>query len=140
MGRYSTSDVLQMMKMYKDNKQELQEKQRDYIMGLSSRGMVARYGWEATMPVGIGGGHSDPVADHVLSREDMDLKIMLLENYTRYLENRQFRIMDDRRAMIYSLRLQGYSVSRMGVITGYSERKIYRLLRECAELIIGEGE
>lgn len=125
---YSISRILKIIHMYHINMKNIKEMER----GLASAG-VAQYGIEATLPKGNA---ISKVVENEASRL-ADSSRYWAETVTdmKYLQDRLYRINDDKEAMILNLRLNGISIAEIGYIMKLDRSNVYRNLRKIARVI-----
>lgn len=123
---YSIDKILNIMKMYHTNLSNLQEIKK----GMSSVG-VSQYGEQAALPHG---NTISSVTENEALRQIEQTKI-LSEIITdmKYIQDRWHRITDEQEAIIFHLRLNGYSALDISQVVKVSETHVYRTLKQIAE-------
>lgn len=133
----TVTDVLLYMKKYRKNIKWAKELEQAYTLQVSE-GLVSQYGLEAGMPKAQGGPPGDPVGRQVVLGFTQDAMLDEYVYQIRFIEHRQHRITTETHAMAFALRLQGYSVFEIKEVMECTERHVRRLLKECAEILIGQ--
>ena len=129
--------ALDRMANYKDNKEAYHQFLAMYRAEIGY-GLVAQYEG-ADMPKAPTKGNADLVAQNAIDRSENAFATTLYEKQVRWVENRQARIEDEQLAIIFGLRLQGYTVGTISAVTRKSKRTVTYMLRQCAEILTEEG-
>ena len=127
---YSVEKILQIIKCYHVNIQNLKELERD----MRSVG-VSQYGEESALP--RGNKISNVVENEALRQIEKTKFWAEIITDIKYLQERWHRITDEQEAMVLNLRLNGYSVSDIAQIMKMDRSNVYRMLRNIAKQIKG---
>lgn len=127
-GYYSTNKILQIMKMYHTNLNNLQTLQKE----MRSVG-VSQYGIEASLPKG---NDISSVVENEALRQIENTKMWSdIITDMKYIQDRWYRITDEKEAMVMHFRLSGYSVTDISQEVNMHKSHVYRLLVKVAERI-----
>lgn len=125
---YSISKILKIIHMYHVNMINIKEMER----GLASVG-VAQYGIESSLPKG--NAISKVVENEAIRLADSSRYWAETVTDMKYLQDRMYRINDDKEAMILNLRLNGISIAEISYIMRIDRTNVYRNLRKIAKKI-----
>lgn len=133
--------ALTRMSEYKQNKETVQElrAQRQHDIGYNlTQDISTADGSQHTQY-----GHTDTTARNALDRvENKSALEDIYEWRVQWVDERRHLITrdDDRRAVVFALRLEGCTHFEIAAITRKSEKHVRTLLRECAEILMDEEE
>ncbi|MEK4815730.1 hypothetical protein MKY53_02665 [Macrococcus sp. FSL R5-0951] len=130
---YTTEQVITLIYNYKENftvYTNLMKEYQDVVMG----GSIAQYGIESTMPKPQGQ-TSNLVWNELQRLMKQDKMITKYENKVRYVQNRWDRIIDEKQAIAFNLKLNGKSNKIIAVTIGCDMRKVKKLLEEVAKIM-----
>ena len=127
---YSVEKILQIIKHYHINIQNLKTLERD----MRSVG-VSQYGEESALP--RGNKISNVVESEALRQIENSKFWAEIITDIKYLQDRWHRVTDKQEVMVLNLRLNGYSVSDIAQIMKMDRSNIYRMLRNIAKQIKG---
>lgn len=130
---YTTEQVIDLIYNYKENftvYTNLMKEYQDVVMG----GSIAQYGIESTMPKPRGQ-TSNLVWNELQRLMKQDKMITKYENKVRYVQNRWNRIIDERQAIAFNLKLNGKSNKIIAETIGCDMRKVKKLLEEVAKIM-----
>ena len=127
---YSVEKILQIIKHYHINIQNLRMLERD----MRSVG-VSQYGEESALP--RGNKISNVVESEALRQIENSKFWAEIITDIKYLQDRYHRITDEREAMVLNLRMDGYSVRDIAQIMKMDRSNVYRILRNIAMKIKG---
>ena len=127
---YSVEKILQIIKHYHINIQNLRMLERD----MRSVG-VSQYGEESALP--RGNKISNVVESEALRQIENSKFWAEIITDIKYLQDRYHRITDEREAMVLNLRVDGYSVRDIAQIMKMDRSNVYRILRNIAMKIKG---
>ena len=127
---YSIEKILQIIKYYHVNIQNLRELERD----MRSVG-VSQYGEESALP--RGNKISNVVESEALRQIENSKFWAEIITDIKYLQDRYHRITDEQEAMVLNLRMDGYSVSDIAQIMKMDRSNVYRILKSIAKQIKG---
>src|SRR5699024_5386640 len=133
MTYYSTEKILEIIKHYHTNMQNIKEWQRDH----ASVGVV-KMGIEATMPKA--NTLSDVVANEAIRQIEDSKFFTEMETDIKYLQQRWDRVTNESDARILSLKLGGLSSWEIGNVVQCSERNVNKRLWVVAKTIQGCSE
>ncbi|RDW17622.1 hypothetical protein CWR48_13990 [Oceanobacillus arenosus] len=125
MTYYTTKKVMEIIKYYHIDTQNLRWMQEDK----KSVG-IAQYGIEATLPKGNG---FSSVVENESIRQIENTKFWA-EKITdmKYLQDRWYRITDEKEATVLQLRLNGYSISHIAELMKMERTGVYRMIERIA--------
>lgn len=130
---YTTEQVMTLIYDYKENftvYTNLMKEYQDVVMG----GSIAQYGIESTMPKPQGQ-TSDPILREVQRLIKQDTVITKYETKVRYIQNRWDRIIDEKQAIAFNLKLNGKSNKIIAETIGCDVRKVKKILEEVAKIM-----
>lgn len=127
---YSVEKILQIIKYYHVNIQNLRELERD----MRSVG-VSQYGEESSLP--RGNKISNIVENEALRQIEKTKFWAEIITDIKYLQERWHRITDEQEAMVLNLRLNGYSVRDIAQLMKMDRSNVYRMLKSIAKQIKG---
>ena len=127
---YSVEKILQIIKYYHINMQNLKVLERD----MRSVG-VSQYGEESALP--RGNKISNIVENEALRQIEKTKFWAEIITDIKYLQERWHRITDEQEAMVLNLRLNGYSVRDIAQLMKMERSNVYRILRSIAMKIKG---
>lgn len=130
MTYYSVDKILDLIKMYHVNIEQIKSWQREY----ASVGVTV-YDEEATLPKG--NQISDTVANEAIRLVNDDIVFNMIETDVKYIQDRLDRVTEKEDAVILSMRLSGYSVQDIANVHSVTTRTIHRRLEKIAMLIQG---
>lgn len=131
--KYTTEKIMELINNYPYYISRLKELNSQYQSEIGG-GITAQYGIESAMPKAQGM-NSNPVENDVLRRKKMNKEITRLENKVRYIQNRWDRIVDERMALVFNLRLNGLTYRRIAFELGISKSRVHQVLDEVCELL-----
>ena len=124
---YTVKKILELIRMYHVNINNIKERQREYqSVGVSVI---------SDMPKA--NNISDTVANEALRLIRDDRMFQLIESDVKYIQDRLDRVTEKEDAIILSMRLNGRSVRDIAEMHNVSERTIHRKLERIAMLIQG---
>ena len=127
---YSVEKILQIIKHYHINIQNLRTLERD----MRSVG-VGQYGEESALP--RGNKISNIVENEALRQIEKTKFWAEIITDIKYLQERWHRITNEQEAMVLNLRLNGYSVRDIAQLMKMDRSNVYRMLRNIAKQIKG---
>ena len=127
---YSINKILQIIKYYHINMQNLKVLERD----MRSVG-VSQYGEESALP--RGNKISNIVENEALRQIENTKFWAEIITDIKYLQDRWHRITDEQEAMVLNLRLSGHSVRDIAQLMKMDRSNVYRMLRSIAKQIKG---
>lgn len=127
---YSVDKILQIIKYYHVNIQNLKTLERD----MRSVG-VSQYGEESALP--RGNKISNVVESEALRQIENSKFWAEIITDIKYLQDRWHRITDEQEAMVLNLRLNGYSVRDIAQLMKMDRSNVYRMLKSIAKQIKG---
>src|SRR5690606_13462132 len=127
---YSIEKILQIIKYYHVNIQNLRELERD----MRSVG-VSQYGEESALP--RGNKISNVVESEALRQIENSKFWAEIITDIKYLQDRYHRITDEKEAMVLNLRMDGYSVRDIAQLMKMDRSNVYRMLKSIAKQIKG---
>ncbi len=130
MTYYNIPKILEIIRMYHINKQNIRENTRQ----IRSVG-VGQYGIEATMP--RGNTTNDSTATEGIRLYENNKYFKQVQTDMKYIEDRWDRVTDEKEAQVLALRLIGNSETDIAYILGLHRSSVYRILDSVARTIKG---
>ncbi len=130
---YTTEKIMDLINNYPYYISRIKELRKRYDTSVGG-GNIGQYGIESTLPKPQGG-NTDPVHNEVQRLLKMDKELSRLEYKARYIQNRWDRIVDERMALVFNLRLSGKTYREIAKETDMSKSRVHQVMDEVCELL-----
>lgn len=130
---YTTEKIMDLINNYPYYISRIKELRKRYDSQVGG-GNIGQYGIESTLPKPQGG-NTDPVHNEVQRLLKMDKELSRLEYKARYIQNRWDRIVDERMALVFNLRLSGKTYREIAKETDMSKSRVHQVMDEVCELL-----